>query len=418
MAELSRRRFLQGSAGGLLLSLTPLAWGAAPQALALRIWPSQTYTRLTLESTAQIKYKYFTLDKPLRLVVDLENMTLNQVLSNSSQKLQRQDPFIASIRTGQKDANTVRIVLDLKKAVNPQVFTLDPIAQFKHRLVVDLYPQTNDASIDNDPLLALLSGKFDQNVASNPKPSPALPPVSENKPTPAPSRKHRQPIIMLDPGHGGEDPGAISKGGIREKDVVLTISRLTRSRLERLGYKVYMTRNEDVFIPLRTRVVKARQAKADIFISIHADSFTNTNARGTGVFALSQKGASSEAAKFLEQSENAADKVGGIQRSGDKNIDNILFDMVQTQTISDSLTLGRFVLNQLGKHNKLHRGQVEQANFAVLRSPEIPSILVETAFLSNPIEEALLASSEFHHKVADAITQGVKQYLSQAVLTR
>lgn len=419
MAKLSRRQLLQGSAGGLFMLMTPLAWGANIQALALRIWPSQTYTRMTLESTAQVRYKYFTLENPLRLVIDIEGMKLNQVISSVGQKVRKDDPYILGIRSGQKDANTVRIVLDLKKPVNSQVFTLDPVAQFKHRLVVDLYPQTGDQSIDNDPLLALLNGKIGQEpppkaVASKPQTKPPQPTDKGN------NRRQvtRRPIIMIDPGHGGEDPGAISKGGLREKDVVLDISRLTKTRLEKMGYTVRMTRNEDVFIPLRTRVVKARQAKADLFISIHADSFTNPNARGTGVFALSQKGATSEAARQLAQSQNAADQIGGIKLSGDKNIDNVLFDMVQTQTINDSMRLGKLVLSQLGKHNKLHRGQVEQANFAVLRAPEIPSILVETAFLSNPTEEALLRSKDFRNKVAGAIAQGVQQYLNSAVLAQ
>ena len=226
------------------------------------------------------------------------------------------------------------------------------------------------------------------------------------------------PVIVLDPGHGGEDPGAISKGGLREKDVVLSIARATKKRLESMGYKTYMTRNEDVFIPLGVRVAKARQLKADVFVSIHADSFTSPTARGTGVYALSTRGATSAAAKFLAQTQNSADLIGGVQKVGNRSVDDAILDMTQTATIKDSMVLGRYVLNELGKLNKLHKGHVDQANFAVLRAPDIPSVLVETAFLSNPTEEKLLASASFRQKSAEAIADGIKTYLGKAVLAR
>ena len=210
----------------------------------------------------------------------------------------------------------------------------------------------------------------------------------------------------------------IGKSGLREKDVVLSIARETKKRMEGMGYKVYMTRNEDVFIPLGVRVAKARKLNADLFISIHADAFTSPSARGTGVYTLSTKGASSAAAKFLAQTQNNADAIGGVKTGGNKDIDSTILDMTQTVTNKDSAILGKKVLNELGKYNKLHKGDIDQANFAVLRAPDIPSILVETAFLSNPEEERKLSGMVFRRQCADAITAGVRSYLAGAVLAR
>ncbi|UOO81531.1 N-acetylmuramoyl-L-alanine amidase [Uruburuella testudinis] len=428
MVKLTRRQIVRHAAVGLLFTITPVAAlaKAAQQFVAVRIWPANAYTRITLEAAQAMKYKHFTLDNPARLVVDIEGATLNNVLQTIAAKVQRNDPYIANIRVGQNTATTVRVVIDLKQAINPQVFTLAPVANFRNRLVIDLYPSaaTALAAEADDPLMALLNdyskGKIRSDGTSN---NGAVPPVKERAPaivdTPSPSRPlHRKPIIVLDPGHGGEDPGAIGPSGLREKNVVLAIARETKKRLDAMGYKTYMTRNEDVFIPLGVRVAKARSLKADLFISIHADSFTSPSARGTGVYALSTRGATSAAARFLEQTQNNADLIGGVQKVGNKNVDSTLFDMTQTATIKDSLVLGRNVLNELGKLNKLHKGHVDQANFAVLRAPDIPSILVETAFLSNPTEEKLLASSSFRQRSAAAIANGVKAYLSKAVLAR
>lgn len=430
MVKLTRRQIVSRTAAGLLFTLTPigaLAKATAPQFVAVRIWPARAYTRITLESSQAIKYKHFTLDNPARLVVDIEGATLNNVLQSMSAKVQKSDPYIQNIRVGQNTASTVRVVIDLKQAANPQVFTLAPIANFRNRLVVDLYPSaaTALAAEANDPLMALLNDYSQGKIRSDGTGSGHTPPVRERQPaiidTPPPStpnRRDRRPIIVLDPGHGGEDPGAISKGGLREKDVVLSIARAAKKRLEGMGYKTYMTRNEDVFIPLGVRVAKARQLKADVFVSIHADSFTSPTARGTGVYALSTRGATSAAAKFLAQTQNSADLIGGVQKMGNRSVDNAILDMTQTVTIKDSMVLGRHVLNELGKLNKLHKGHVDQANFAVLRAPDIPSILVETAFLSNPTEEKLLASHSFRQKSAEAIADGIKIYLGKAVLAR
>ena len=429
--KLTRRQIVRSAATGLLFTVTPLAAlakaAAAPQFVAVRIWPASAYTRITLEASSAMKYKHFTLDNPARLVVDIEGATLNNVLQTISSKVQQNDPYIANIRVGQNTATTVRVVIDLKQAVNPQVFTLAPVANFRNRLVVDLYPSsaTALAAEANDPLMALLNDYSQGRIRSDGTGSGSVPPVKERQPaiidTPPPTSPRgssRKPIIVLDPGHGGEDPGAIGPSGLREKDVVLAIARETKKRLDAMGYRTYMTRNEDVFIPLGVRVAKARSLKADLFVSIHADAFTSPSARGTGVYALSTKGASSAAARFLAQTQNSADLIGGVQKVGNKNVDNAILDMTQTATIKDSLVLGRRVLDELGKLNKLHKGHVDQANFAVLRAPDIPSILVETAFLSNPTEEKMLASSRFRQQAAGAIASGVQSYLATAVLAR
>lgn len=432
MTKLTRRTLLQVCSGSLLISLTPFSWGkVGSEIVAARIWPASAYTRITLESTTPIQYKYFALSNPNRLVVDIQGLSSSQSLQALGQKVLASDPYIRSVRVGQFNADTVRVVLDLKTSVNPQVFTLPPVANFKNRLVVDLYPSTAVALAQeqNDPLMALLQdyskGKINSDGTSKPQAEAPTPSVQKKpKPTtnPQPSnrsgRPNRQPIIMIDPGHGGEDPGASGSTGLHEKDVVLAIARETKKRLDALGYKTYMTRNEDVFIPLGVRVAKARKLKADVFVSIHADAFTTPAARGTGVYALNPKGATSVAAKYLAKTQNDADLIGGVSYSADRAVNNTLFDLTQTATINDSLKLGNGVLSQLGKINKLHKGSVEQANFAVLKAPDIPSILVETAFISNPTEEKLLSSTAFRQKAADSISSGIKEYLATAVLAR
>lgn len=376
------------------------------QFAATRIWPAHSYTRVTLEADSTMRFQHFLLDNPTRLVVDIQNANINTVLQGISKKVLADDPFIRSIRAGQNTPSTVRIVIDLKQNVHPQVFALAPVGRFKHRLVIDLYPQGVDV---NDPMMALLKG--------TPSSSASRPSRTESSPPPASGGSGgRRPVVVIDPGHGGEDPGAISRGGLQEKHVVLSISREVKKRLEALGYTVYMTRNEDIFIPLGVRVAKARARKADLFVSIHADSFTSPTARGTGVYILNPRGASSAAARFLAQTQNNADAIGGVRTSGNRHVDNALLDMAQTATMRDSRKLGQLVLNELGKLNQLHKGRVDEANFAVLRAPDIPSILVETAFLSNPIEEKLLADSSFRIRCAQAIATGVQKYVNSAVL--
>lgn len=415
--KLTRRQIVRSAAAGMLLTVSPIALGkkAAPQFVAVRIWPANAYTRITIEASQRLDYKFFTLDNPRRLVIDINGVTLNSAMQELSGKVQRSDPYIAGIRAGQNTPSTVRVVVDLKTAVNPQVFGLNPVANFKHRLVIDLYPaSTSDA---RDPLMALLED-YSEGKISQQGTGKGTPPVQQHEYEPSVSRGKRKAVVVIDPGHGGEDPGAIGPSGLREKDVVLAISRLMKKRLDAMGYKTHLTRNEDVFIPLSVRVAKARRLKADLFVSVHADAFTNPSARGTGVYALSTKGATSAGAQFLAKTQNNADLIGGVRTMGNRDVDTAILDMTQTVTNKDSLALGDKVLKELGKHNKLHKGSVDRANFAVLRAPDIPSILVETAFISNPTEERMLASNSFREKCADAIADGIKAYLSQAVLRR
>ena len=424
MAKLTRRTFLSSGAGLLLLSIVPTGEAhGTPQFVAVRIWPASSYTRATLESTRPLQHKYFLLDNPRRLVVDIQGASLDSVVQSLPQKLSRSDPYVAGIRVGQFNPDTIRVVMDLKTDVNPQVFALTPVANFKHRLVIDLYPTQAVALAQeaNDPLMALLqdytNGRIRQDgTATAQAQTTSVPPVQNH--AGGNRRGNRKLVVMLDPGHGGEDSGAVGPSGLREKDVVLSIAREAKREMERLGYQVYMTSKEDVFIPLGVRVAKARSRKADIFISIHADAFTTPQPRGTGVYALSRGRATSAAARWLAQSQNASDQIGGIRVSGNRQVDHTLFDLVQTATINDSLRLGKSVLDEMGKINRLHKGHVDQAGFAVLKAPDIPSILVETAFISNPDEERMLSSSQFRQKAARAITAGAQKYLATAVVAR
>ncbi|GAB81693.1 N-acetylmuramoyl-L-alanine amidase AmiC [Shimwellia blattae DSM 4481 = NBRC 105725] len=384
----------------LLLSVSKAGFAASSQVIAVRVWPSSTYTRVTLESNRQLRYRQFALSNPERVVVDLEGVHLNAVLKGLDNLIRSDDPFIKSARVGQFDPKTVRLVFELKQNVTPHLFALAPVAEFKERTVMDLYPaNTNN---DQDPLLALLE---DYNNGQLEKKVPA------EGPKPGRAGRDRPIVIMLDPGHGGEDPGAIGKHHTREKDVVLQIARRLRTLIERQpNMKAYMTRNEDVFIPLKVRVAKAQKQRADLFVSIHADAFTDRSARGSSVFALSTKGATSTAAKYLARTQNAADLIGGVSKSGDRYLDHTMFDMVQSLTINDSLKFGKEVLGHLGRINKLHKNRVDQAGFAVLKAPDIPSILVETAFISNVAEERRLRTAVFQQQVAESILAGIKAY--------
>lgn len=397
----SRRRLLKGAAAVWLLSISPIGYAATSKVIAVRIWPASSYTRVTLESNIPLKYRQFSLTNPNRIVIDLQGIQLNSILSSMGAQVQRRDPYLKLVRAGQFNPKTVRLVFEIKQPVSPHIFTLPPIAKFKHRLVLDLYPK-KAADVANDPLLALLeeynSGNLEQNL-----------PAQTRKPGKA--GKDRPIVIMLDPGHGGEDSGAIGKYKTREKDVVLQIARRLRALIKREpGMKVYMTRNEDVFIPLTVRVAKARKMRADLFVSIHADAFTSRSARGSSVFALSTKGATSNTARFLAQTQNEADLIGGVSKSGDKYLDHTMLDLVQTATINDSLKFGNEVLKRMGKINKLHKNSVDQAGFAVLKAPDIPSILVETAFISNLEEERKLKTAKFQQQVAESIFAGIKAY--------
>lgn len=386
----------------------------------------------------ELKAEHFTLDGPDRLVVDIEGLTLNSTLNELVSKVQPNDPYIGTVRVGQNRPGVVRLVLDLKQPVAPQVFTLKPIGEYKYRLVVDLYPK-----VAQDPLLAILDNKDPDPLAgvleqlaqqSSPAPVPtvkgqALPqtaqkptPPAASKPQPRPTQPTPSPrrsgniLIALDAGHGGEDPGAIGPRGTREKDIVLSIAR----RLKRLidatpGMKAYMTRDGDYFVPLHVRVQKARRVKADLFISIHADAWTKPTARGSSVYALSQNGATSTMARLMAKRENEADLIGGVNLgTHNAQVAKVLLDLSTAAQINDSMRVGSKVLSEIGKINRLHKRQVERAGFAVLKAPDIPSILVETAFISNPTEEQLLRSSKYQDQVARAMLTAIRGYFNDS----
>lgn len=400
-----RRRFLQGAGAALLLSVSKVGLAASSQIVAARIWPSSTYSRITLESTKPLKYKQFALSHPERVVVDISGVQLNSALNHVSHLVRSDDPYIKNARVGQFDPHTVRLVLELKQSVSPKVFTLDPVAGIKNRLVLDLYPAKNRShNHEDDPLLALLQDYNKGDLESGQ-------PVSA--PLPGKAGRDRPIIIMIDPGHGGEDTGAIGKHKTKEKDVVLKIARRLKALIDKQpNMRAHMTRSEDVFIPLKVRVAKARRLRADLFVSIHADAFTSRAARGSSVFALSTKGATSTAARYLAKTQNESDLIGGVSMSGDRYLDHTMFDMVQSLTVNDSLKFGKEVLSHMGKINHLHKKKMEQAAFAVLKAPDIPSILVETAFISNLEEERKLRTAKFQQQVANAILSGIKAYFA------
>jgi N-acetylmuramoyl-L-alanine amidase len=388
-----------------------------------RIWPAQDYTRLTLESKQPIRYNLFTLKNPERLVVDLEDVEINAALNDLVGKIGSNDPYIKSVRVGRFKAGVVRLVLDLKAQVKPQLFSLNPVAEYGHRLVLDVYPL-----VAIDPLMALAQQgetKLDTNEAAastvvdvptfEVKPAIAEPEVTIPAPSAHPEFRNRILLIAVDAGHGGEDPGARGRSGTHEKDVTLAIARRLKAQIDNTpGMRAILIRDGDFFIPLVGRVEKARKAHADLFVSIHADAFVKSRARGSSVFALSEHGATSASARWLAKKENDADLIGGVNLAvKDPYLARTLLDLSQTATINDSLKLAKHVLKELGGINTLHRGRVEQAGFAVLKSPDTPSILVETAFISNPSEEQRLKDEGYQEKMAHAVMGGIKRYFAQ-----
>ena len=412
--SLKRRRVCQWlllPAGQLLL---PGLSSAATVASA-RIWPAQEYTRLILESASPIAHQMMLLKDPQRLVLDLEGVEPDGELAQLVQRLRPNDPHIQSIRLSRFRPGIVRLVLDLKDEVQPQIFALTPVGEYGHRLVLDIYPLTPP-----DPLMALLEGEAKGRSSAPDAPADKAATRDSDK-TAARDRSKAAPasrrpiIIALDPGHGGEDPGAIGRRGTREKNVTLAIARKIRALIDREpGMRTMLTRDDDYFVPLNVRVEKARRVRADLFVSIHADAFTTPTARGSSVFALSEHGATSSAARWLAQRENEADLIGGVNLDNrDPILAKTLLDLSQTAQISDSLRVGRSVLDGIGAINPLHKGSVEQAGFAVLKAPDIPSILVETAFISNPDEELKLSSDRHQQQFATSIVGGIKRYFAQ-----
>ncbi|MEO5672365.1 MAG: N-acetylmuramoyl-L-alanine amidase [Ramlibacter sp.] len=436
-SAVNRRSVLRQGALALLLGTQQIARGAT--IVAVRIWPAPDYSRVTIESDALLTSTQIVMTSPPRLAVDIQGLDLSPELRELVAKVRADDPFIQGIRVGQQSPGVVRLVVDLKQTAIPQVFTLPPIAAYQHRLVFDLYPVKAA-----DPLEALIAERMKDRPLPEPTPAtdplgelitqrlqrppspgrfgaPGAPMVAEPAPRadPPPQKTDRLIIIALDPGHGGEDPGAVGPAGTREKDVVLQIAhrlqrRINGTTINGNPMRAFLTRDADFFVPLHVRVQKARRVQADLFVSIHADAFLTPTARGASVFALSQGGASSTAARWMADKENKADLIGGINvRSQDAHVARALLDMSTTAQINDSLKLGSAMLGEIGRVGKLHKGSVEQASFAVLKAPDIPSVLVETAFISNPDEEQRLRSEAYQEQLADAIMRGIHSYFAR-----
>lgn len=414
----------------LLLQAPQLAWGAG--IVAVRVWPAAEYTRVTIESDAALVARHILIGTPERLVIDIDGLELSPQLREIVGKVGADDPYIAGVRVGQFQPRVVRMVLDLKQAAAPQVFALEPAAAYRHRLVFDLYPTEA-----RDPLLALIRerdqaehaaaaavrdalgefiGRVDgERLAKSPARRGSLAKTAPHPPHP-PSAIERLIIVALDPGHGGEDPGAVGPTGLKEKDVVLSVALQLRDRLnQRPGMRAFLTRDADYFVPLADRVRKARRVQADLFVSIHADAFMTPSARGASVFALSEHGATSTTARWIAKKENAADVVGGInvKASKDVHVMRTLLDMSTAAQIKDSMRIGSEVLGQLDRVGRLHKPRVEQAGFAVLKAPDIPSILVETAFISNPGEEAKLRDADYQSQLVNALSNGIQRYFAK-----
>jgi N-acetylmuramoyl-L-alanine amidase len=396
LASGARRHLLLAAGATLLLGLQPTD-AKAIEVLAVRLWPARDYTRVAIEhDTPGIAFRTSLLSQPDRLVVDIDGMQLSPALKDLVASIAPNDPYIASVRVGQFQPTVVRLVFDLKQPVKPQVFTLMPVAQYAHRLVFDFYPAQ-----EKDPLLAFLQSTERDPIAdfaNTPGQEPAV---------------QRLVTIALDPGHGGEDPGAIGKSGAREKDIVLAIARRVKRRIDQQpNIKAFLTRDGDYFVPLGRRVQKARAVRADLFVSIHADAWVSPHAKGSSVYVLSERGASSAAARWMAKQENRSDEIGGLSiESKDRLVTQTLLDMSTAAQIKDSLKLAKAVLTEIGTVNTLHKRQVEQAGFAVLKAPDIPSILIETAFISNPDEERRLRDDRYQDQIAQAVVDGLLAYL-------
>jgi N-acetylmuramoyl-L-alanine amidase len=468
-----RRTLLRAGSLVLLLGVQHIARGAS--VVAVRLWPAPDYTRVTIESDAALKARTLSSGDPLRLQFEIEGFDLIAGLRDLVGQLQSSDPNIAGLRVlPGTSPNTARLEIGLKQPIRPQTFNLTPVAAYQHRLVLDLYPVNPPDPLEQlisqrvkeldeasqraarllgletdamgrgaatagipaasgpapDPLGALIAQREQlPGTPSRPPPAaitpPAAPPAavaSAPAPAPAPSRggpTERLIIVALDPGHGGEDPGAIGPGGTYEKDVVLQIAlrlrdRINATRVNGNPMRAFLTRDADFFVPLHVRVQKAQRVQADLFISLHADAFYTPRPQGASVYALSNGGATSAAARWMANKENAADLVGGVNvKAKDATVQRAMLDMSTTAQINDSLRLGSAMLGEVGRVGKLHKPRVEQAGFAVLKAPDIPSVLVETAFISNPEEELRLKSMSYQTELADALLKGIVRYFSQ-----
>jgi N-acetylmuramoyl-L-alanine amidase len=428
----------------------PTPSGAGVVISDVRVWPAPDYTRITIESDTAIDYIVFTMKGPERLVLDLEGVALDTKLEALPTRIGAADPYIAQARVARNRPGVVRVVLELRGEVKPQAFSLQPVGTYAHRLVVDIYP-----AHPVDPILALLQqidkdkpvakvqspgvaaapgGDTRQNSNAGPAPAAAAEATAsakegreaETEPIKPPEKPSRTPkgrvkpgatrvvTIAIDAGHGGEDPGARGRNGTFEKDVTLAIARKLKALVDaEPEMRGVLVRDGDYFVELKERVKKARQLRADLFVSIHADAYIKPHARGSSVFALSERGATSALARLLAQKENEADLIGGVNlAASDPYVRQVILDLSQTATINDSIQLGRAVLAEIGGVNTLHKARVEQAGFAVLKAPDIPSILVETSFISNPSEETRLCKAEYQDQLATAILQGIRKYFA------
>ncbi|WP_292993507.1 N-acetylmuramoyl-L-alanine amidase [Nitrosomonas sp.] len=432
----------------LFLSQPVLAADTTVQSVRVGLTPD--YTRITLESNQPLEYELSMLENPHRVVIDLSHTKLSQALASLPQKVDAIDPFVQKIRVGQFTPHVIRLVFDLKSNVVPRTFVIEPKENFAHRLILDIYhpdkatkadlnARVNPAAtadFENDVLDELVATlvqdgnklKTNQTPLIRPhSPKPQLNQAKQpgsfqaaqnRKPSAAPQKSlvPRIIIVAIDPGHGGKDPGAVGYQGTHEKDITLAIARKLKERIDKeSNMRAVLTRDGDYYIPLPQRRINARRANADLFISIHADANPKAHAHGSSVFTLSEHGATSTTASWLANKENSVDNdlMSGIDiTSKSKAIRELLLDLSLSATINDSVKLAEYVLKQLGGINHLHKRNVEQAGFAVLKSPDIPSILVETAFLSNPKEEEKLRSKNYQDKMADAMYLGIKKYFA------
>lgn len=433
---LNRRRLMLGASSTLLLSLAPWQIAKGARMIDVRMWPAEEYTRVTLEYDTPLNFKYFFVrsSTPLRLVVDIKGLELTAQLQKQIAAVKPDDPYIAAMRIGQFQPDTVRLVMDLKTDVKPEVFQLQPFANYKYRLVFDIYPvnptdeiskllagrEEGSESVENpdDPLGSLIAGLGKEPEEPDEPEPPQVAQSRPSKPQKGTPKKPKEPkqrlIVVVDPGHGGEDPGAIGRGRNREKTVVLQIGRRLAALINAdPNMKAIMTRNSDHFVSLGGRVAIARKAKAHLLVSIHSDAWIKPTARGSSVFCLSERGATSAAARWLAKNQNESDLIGGVNiASVDRQVASVLVDMTSSWTINYSLGLGASVLNEMKSVNRLHKQHVEQAGFAVLKGQGIPSILVETAFISNPTEERLLINGRHQQKIAQAIYNGIKKQVA------
>ncbi len=423
------------------LCLAPWWATAANTINDARYWPANDYSRLTLESATPINYKVFSLENPARLVIDLEDVNSAPAIQELTNKIGTNDPWIAKLRAGLNRPGVFRLVLDLRGEVKPSLFTLKPVGNYGNRLVLDVYPAKpgtpkpadTDTTASVPPVVIKSDNKIDVIADIKPELKPDIK-IAENKDlssdtsdktikstdkTDRPNKKSNYVItrlitVAVDAGHGGEDPGAHGANGSLEKNITLAVAKRVKAKIDAIdNMHAVLTRDSDFFIPLAERVNKARRLNADLFVSIHADAFIRPDARGSSVFTLSEHGATSAAARWLAKSENDADLVGGVNVGvKDKNLAKTLIDLSQTATNTDSRRLASSVLNRLSEVNRLHKGEVEEAGFAVLKAPDIPSILVETAFISNPEEEARLGDDAYQDKLATAIVDGIKRYFA------